>query len=60
MPMPSDATNTASRAVAPALAASGRYTRASITAPTTAATSTPRTADGQNGQFTRNVNVNAM
>ena len=28
--------------------------------PTTAATSTPRTADGQNGRSTRNVNVNAM
>ena len=27
--------------------------------PTTAAARTPRIADGQNGQFTRNVNVNA-
>ena len=59
MPMPRAATNTASSAVGPALAASGRYTPRSISPPSAAASSTPITADGQNGQLTRNVNVNA-
>jgi hypothetical protein len=60
MPRPSAATNTASSAVAPALAAKGRYTLASISEPSTADSRMPNTADGQNGQSTRNTNVNAM